>query len=147
MSELKNIAVTAFNNAIDTGEQVILPELAKRIISDNPETVQAEMTALAVKSVLSYLKGIARTEADESGQMEFVGFPTVVSNPSENGFYYQKASFMTYDQLVAGCQMREDNVQRAQEKLNTYKDALETVEPYMKGKNITLADALKKMKI
>jgi hypothetical protein len=146
MSELKKIAAKAFDDAIETDDRVVLPELAQQIIDENPGEVESEMRELVYTSVLKYLKEIANRSADDNGQMELFGFPKVIAIPCDDeGYYYQKAGALKYQQLLSGCKIREENVSRAMSKLNTYREALARVESIMVADDITLAQAVKKL--
>ena len=146
MKELKEAVRDAWNDAIDTNAEIVLPELAGAIIDKNRESLVEWSRQLAFRSILDMLKSMAKTTVDDSGQMELFGFPAVIAIPtSENQDYvYLKSTAARFEQLKAGCFVRENNVQKAQAALDLYHRALELVEPIMDGTDMTLMQAVEK---
>jgi len=143
MSKLKDIVAQEWADAIEQSKEVLLPELAKGIISRHEDAIKEDTRRMVFNAVVKELKSIAKNTTDESGQMELFGFPSVIAIPHDNGFVYLRATAATYEKLVAGCTIRQQNVDRAQTKLDTFKAALAKVEPLMSGTDKTLQDVIK----
>tara|TARA_R110002110_G_scaffold283280_1_gene497544 strand:+ start:1075 stop:1551 length:477 start_codon:yes stop_codon:yes gene_type:complete len=142
MSELTELVTTEWEKALTSNKEVALPKLAETIIESNKEAVQRESRGLVFNAVLKLLKGIAKKTADDSGQLELFGFPSVIAIPSDDGYVYIRATAATFDKLKAGCVIRQANVDRAQIKLDLFKEAIAKVEPVMSGTEMTLMDAV-----
>lgn len=142
MSKLNEIIRSAWEAAINTGKEVKLADLADDIIRENRAALEDEKDRLIRASVLKDLKKIAGATADDSGQMDLFGFPAVIAIPDGADYVYLRATSATYDKLVAGRSIRQENVNRAQSKLDTYNLALRRVKPIMEGTTKTLMDAV-----
>ena len=143
MRELREVVSTRFREALNESGEVELPDLAGKIIRDDPDEVSRESEKLVYTAVLNMLKGIARSSADASGQLELWGFPQVIAVDNGEGYTYMKAVNATYGKLIIGCSIREENVERATAKLDAYREALDKVRPFMEGTQKTLAEVSK----
>ena len=142
MSCLKDIVKTEWDTALDTGKEVRLPVLADAIIENHVDALEEEKNRLFRNAVMDILRGIAKGTADDSGQLELFGFPTVIAIPDGDDYVYLRATNATFGKLQAGCEIRRKNVVRAQSKLDGYLLALRRVKPLMEGTEKTLMEAV-----
>jgi hypothetical protein len=132
--------------ALEEERVVEVPAVAHRVIRDFPELVAPEQDRLIFLSIQREIKQIARQEAEDSSQLTLFGFPSVIAIPvPDDGYHYMQSTKAIWDDLTAGAQVREVNVRRAQQKLDTYNGALAHVRPLMEGTDLTLAQALERL--
>jgi len=73
--------------------------------------------------------------------MKRAGYPVITRADAGDGYRYMKLEKAGWEDLVAGLQIREENVRRAQSKLDTYRGALRQLRPIMEGTNLTFTEA------
>lgn len=86
------------------------------------------------------------TEDDDAEQLTFAGFgglPSAICVQTSDGTYYVRADKATWPELVAGRDVRAENVARAQYRLSAYDETLDTLRPLMAADPaLTVADAV-----
>lgn len=143
MSELRAAVRETWEKALDDERVVEASAVARQVIEGYPELVASERERLIFAAILREIKQIARMETEESSQLSLFGFPSVIAIPvTEDGFTYMRTVKATWEELTQGASIREDNVRRAQVKLDTYNGALEHVRAAMEGTSRTLAEAI-----
>lgn len=143
MSDLRTAVRETWEKALDDDRVVEPAAVAQRVITDYPDLVADEREKLVFAAILREIKQIARQETEDSAQLSLFGFPSVIAIPvPDDGYTYMRSVKATWDELMAGAVIREDNVRRAQQKLDTYRGALERVRPAMEGSSRTLAEAI-----
>ena len=85
---------------------------------------------------------------NDDEQMEFPGFgglPSAIAVQTPEGTYYVRADKATWSELLAGRQVRADNVEAAQRKLDDYDETLDVLRPHMEDRpDLTVADAVRR---
>jgi hypothetical protein len=88
-----------------------------------------------------------RDLSDDDGvaQLSLPGLelPSAIAVQHPDGTYYVRSDKATWDELLAGRQVREANVSAAQAKLDTYDESLDVLRPHMEGTERTVADAVR----
>lgn len=144
--DLRTAVRQTWERALEEEERVEAPVVAQRVITEFPALVADEQERLIFAAILREIKQIARTETEESSQLSLFGFPSVIAIPvPDDGYAYMQAVKARWADLVAGAGVREDNVRRAQQKLDTYNGALEHVRPVMEFTERTLAAAVQEL--
>lgn len=140
---LRDVVRATWERTLDEEREVDVPTVADRIIEEHSAMIQVESVGLIRSAIIREIKDIARSETEQSSQLTLFGFPSVIAVPvPDDGFHYIRATKAHWDELVAGAQVRTDNVRRAQEKLDIYMAALAKVRPVMEGNDATLAQAI-----
>lgn len=148
-SELREAIRETWDRALDDGRVVAIGTVADEVIESNPELVEAEAKALIRRSIVRWIKDLARSEAEATGSLTLFGFPRVIAVPAngyaseDDDYVYMRSLKATWPDIEAGEQLRIDNVRRAQARLDQYRGAKEEVRPLMEGTDRTLADALR----
>jgi hypothetical protein len=141
--DLRTAVRQTWERALDEQETVIVRDVVARVRDDFPDVVESEGERLIDTAIAREVKSIARTEAEQGAQLTLFGFPSVIAIPiPDDGYEYMQAVKARWEQLAAGGQIREDNVRRAQLRLDAYNGALDHVRPVMEGTERTLSDAL-----
>lgn len=147
MSDLHEAVRQTWERALDADHAVSPPDVARKVIEDFPALVKAEEERLIFAAIVREIKAIARLETEQSSQLSLFGFPSVIAIPQsdedEGDFAYMRTTKAVWGELEAGATVRETNVRRAQEKLDTYRAALEHVRPRMQGTGLTFAEFLR----
>ena len=115
---------------------------------NHPDEFAAEqqrmILAAATRAAKEVLRGLS--DEDEPGdepRLPGLDLPYCIAVPRGDAFVYVHTEKATWDDLVAGEQVRADNVARAQKKLDAYRKALDTLRPLMENQpTITVAGAL-----
>jgi len=126
--------------ALEAEHDVDVPTLARKIIADNSELVKEAGQGMILDSLKNYLTRLGRSITDRM-QMEFFGFPPVIAVPVGEGYRWMLREKASWNELVAGKEIRDENIRRANAKADAYQEALETVRPIMEGTNLTFAEA------
>lgn len=148
-SELREAVRAAWDEALDEGHVVVVGAVADRVIAEHADLVQQEADALIRRSLVRWVKDLARSEAEAAGDLTLFGFPAVIAVPAngyaseDDEYVYMRSVNATWHDIEAGEQLRIDNVRRAQARLDQYRGAKEEVRPLMEGTDRTLADALR----
>lgn len=144
MFNLRAVLQSEWEKALDTNKSVSPPEVVDRVIASYPELIREEQERLIREAMLRWVKSLAKDDADGSGQLQLFGFPRVIAVPNgtPEDYRYMRATKATYDDLEAGLQVRDENVERAVAKRDTYMAALEKVRPLLQGTGRTLADLM-----
>lgn len=150
--DLKTVVRETWEQALDASRIVSVAAVADQVIGEYPDLVEVEASHLVRRSLIRWIKGLARTEAEQSSDLTLFGFPAVIAIPivpdeddedaAEDGYGYIRTLKAVWPELTAGSQIREANVRRAVQKLDVYTIALERVRPLMEGTDKTLAEAL-----
>lgn len=151
MSDLSQAAREAWDAALEGAASVTISQVRESVKEQFPDLVELEKEHLFDIALDRILKGFARTEAlSVTYQASLFGFPAIIAVPvspdsdeDEEGYIYMKATNARYDALSAGRHIRAKNVLHAVEKLDAYDSSLAAVEPYMKGTDLTLGEALR----
>ena len=144
-SELKSVTKQEWESALEKQDKVDIPTVAKEIMVRYPEFVARERDRLILDAIKRELTQLARAVV-QGVQLELFGFPSVIAVPEAgDGYLYMKTLKAKWPDLVSGAQIRQENVQRAQQKLDTYQDALDYVRPLMEGTELTFAEATRKL--
>lgn len=143
MIDLRVAIRETWERELDQNRVVEIPSVARKVIGDYPDLVAEEQERLLFAAIVREIKQIARDETETSAQLSLFGFPAVIAIPvTDDGFTYMRTVKATWEELLQGAGIREDNVRRAQSKLDTYRGALEHVRSAMEGTDRTFAEAL-----
>lgn len=86
---------------------------------------------------------------DDDEQLSFTGFgglPSAIAVQTPEGTYYVRADKATWEELLAGEDVRATNVAAAEAKLAAYRETLEQLAPFMSDSpTLTVAEAVAKM--
>lgn len=88
------------------------------------------------------------SDDEDDAQLSIPGmlFPSAICVQSPNGTYYVRSDKATWPELVAGREVRSENVSRARAKLAIYDESLEKVREVMEADHaLTVAQAIEKM--
>lgn len=111
------------------------------------EHAETMVLAMARTIVAKLLRDLTDDDGDE--QMAFPGFgglPSAIAVQSPEGTYYVRADKATWPELLAGRDVREENVARAQVKLDAYNDTLDELRPFMEADHrVSVAEAVDRM--
>jgi hypothetical protein len=64
---------------------------------------------------------------------------------ADTGTYYVRSDKAKWEELLAGRQVRERNVELAQKRLDAYDEALDTLRPHMEDTGRTVAEAVRSL--
>ena len=104
---------------------------------------------LAWRQVRAIVKSIMRERTSDDDQLDQLsipglGFPSAIAIPTgANEFEYVRWDKATWDDLVAGREIRVANITNAQRQLDRYDESLERVRPVMEGSALTGGEAWK----
>lgn len=149
MTDLRDVVRETWDQALDEGRVVAVGTVADKVIEDHTDLVQQEAAALIRRSIVRWIKDLARNEAEAAGALTLFGFPAVIAVPAngyasdDDDYVYMRSLKATWPDIEAGELLRVDNVRRAQARLDQYRGAKEEVRPLMEGTSKTLADALR----
>jgi hypothetical protein len=142
-TDLRTAVRETWQKALESERVVEIPAVARQVIADYPDLIVSEQERLVWTAILKEIKELARQEAEDASQLRLFGFPSVIAIPVlDDGYHYMQSTKAQWVDLIAGAQVRADNVRRAQAKLDTYLGALDHVRPVMEGTERTLAEAI-----
>lgn len=110
------------------------------------EAQQALVRQAATTIVRNLMRDL--TSDDESPQLSLPGLdlPSAIAVQTDTGTYYVRSDKATWSELEAGEDVRAGNVAAAQSKLDTYRESMELLRPFMEGNpSVTVADAVRAM--
>lgn len=132
-----------WERAIEEQDTVVVRDVVERVRTRYPDLVDTESDRLVDAAIAREIKAIARGEAEHGAQLSLFGFPSVIAIPiPEDGYEYMATAKARWEQLVSGGDIRQQNVLRAQQRLDQYNSALDYVRPVMQGTDKTLDAAL-----
>jgi hypothetical protein len=103
---------------------------------------QHAMVLAAARTIVAKLM---RDLSDDDGQQTFdlgdLELPSAIAVQHPDGTYYVRADKATWDELMAGREVRTANVVAAQAKLAAYDESCDVLRPFMEGTERTVADA------
>lgn len=147
MSRLSEIVTQAVDRKLNEG-RVGVSEIVffarneyADAIADESERLVRDALHRMIKKELS-----ARTDDDDDGQdtLPGLGLPSAIYVPGDEE-YYVRSDAATWDELVAGRDVRVENIKHAERRLSQYDDALDRLRPYMEGATCSVAEALRAM--
>lgn len=111
------------------------------------EHAQQLVLASARTIVAKLLRDLTADEdGDEQLSFGFVGLPSAICVQHPDGTYYVRADKATWPELLAGRDVRVDNVARAQVKLDAYNDTLDLLRPVMEANpTLTVSEAVARL--
>lgn len=128
-----------------TVEQVV--GCAYRRHGDAFAEAQQQMVLAAARAIVAKLmRDLTDDDADQLA-LPGLALPSAIAIPAPDGTYYVRSDKATWDELVAGREVRVANVSAAQTKLDAYDESVETLRPFMENDpTITVADAVRSMR-
>lgn len=101
-----------------------------------------QMVLAAAKDIVAKLMRDL-TDDDGPSQLSLPGLelPSAIAVQHPDGTYYVRSDKATWDELLAGRDVRESNVSAALAKLDTYDESLGLLRLYMEGTSRTVAEA------
>ena len=140
-NQLRQAIRDTWHEALESQQRTSIPQVAEAIMPKHDDLIKHQGRALVVAAIKRYLNCLAKIETDRDSLLPF-GFPEVIAIPdSSNGYFYMQTAKARWDDLIAGQRLRDENVLRAQQKLDSYRAALDAVRPIMEGTQLTLAEA------
>ncbi len=140
-NQLRQAIRDTWHAALQSQHRTSIPEVADAIMLKHDDLIKRQGRALVLAAIKRYLNCLAKIETDRDSLLPF-GFPEVIAIPdSSNGYFYMQTAKARWDDLVAGQRLRDENLLRAQQKLDSYRAALDAVRPIMEGTRLTLAEA------
>lgn len=132
---------------LDTEPSVTVEQVVACAYRNHRDEFEADAERMVLQSARSIVAQMMRdfTEDDDE-QLTLPGFglPSAICVQSPNGTYYVRSDKATWPELLAGRQVRADNVTAAQRKLDRYDDALDVLRPLMESHpTVTVADAVR----
>lgn len=115
---------------------------------NHPDEFAAEQQRMILAAATRAAKEVLRGLSDEDDpgdepRLPGLDLPYCIAVPRGDTFVYVHTEKATWDDLVAGEQIRADNVDRAQRKLDSYRKALRRLQPLMEHRpDLTVAAAL-----
>lgn len=101
-----------------------------------------EMVLASARTIVAKLM---RDLTDEDEQQQFdlggLALPSAIAVQHPDGTYYVRADKARWPELMAGRDVRAQNVTAAQAKLAAYDESCDLLRPYMEGTERTVADA------
>src|SRR5207253_6600704 len=91
------------------------------------------------------MKGLTENDNSQLG-LPGLTLPSAIAVPQdeEGGYYYVRTDKAHWPELLAGRELRVENVQRAQAKLDAYEESLRLLRPVMEDDvEMTVGDALR----
>lgn len=133
---------------LNTDPMVSEPAVVAAARASHPEKFDAEVERFIQNSAEAIVRRIfgSLTADDDDAQLRFPGFelPTALCLKQLDGpALWVMTSKATWNQLMAGRQLRAENVERAQHRLDQYDEALRRLRPHMEGHPaVSVADAI-----
>lgn len=139
---------------VDGGSKFEPADVRTQLMHDHPQIIRDHFEHLGNRQLLNEIKSILRAWSEDdhtsNDQMTLPGIalPTAIAIPAENesGYVYRSTSSATFEDLLAAEHVRLKNVERAQARLDQFRESLETLRPYMEhDRLVTVADAIEQM--
>lgn len=103
-----------------------------------------QMVQAAAKTIVAKLmRDLSEDDAPTQLSLPGLGLPSAIAVQTAEGTYYVRSDKATWDELLAGRQIREANVSAAQAKLAAYDESCDLLRPYMEGTGRTVAEAVR----
>lgn len=103
--------------------------------------------ALVLASARTIVAKLMRDLTDDDGQQTLdlgnLSLPSAIAVQHPDGTYYVRSDKATWEELMAGRDVREANVAAAQAKLAAYDESCDVLRPHMEGSNRTVAEAVR----
>src|SRR5690606_2007167 len=98
-----------------------------------------QMVQAAAKTIVAKLmRDLSEDDAPTQLSLPGLGLPSAIAVQTAEGTYYVRSDKATWDELLAGRQIREANVSAAQAKLAAYDESCDLLRPYMEGTGRTV---------
>lgn len=136
---------------LDTEPHVTVEKVVDCAYTRYGDTFREHAEAMVLASARTMVAKLMRdlTEDDDAEQLQFAGFgglPSAICVQTPDGTYYVRADKATWPELVAGRDVRAENVQRAQARLSAYDETMDALRPLMESDpSLTVADAVSLM--
>lgn len=147
MSRLAEIVRDAVDRKLAEG-RTTAGDIAMFAQREHAEEISDESERLVRNALHSQIKReLSRRAEDDDGQdaLPGLGLPSAIYVPSASDDYYVARDAATFEELVAGREVRVDNIRHANQRLAQYDDALDRLRPYMEGTTRSVAEAVRAM--
>jgi hypothetical protein len=109
------------------------------------EEQERMVLASARNAVARLMRDLAENENEQQTFAGFGGLPSAIAVQTDTGTYYVRSDKAKWEELLAGRQVRERNVELAQKRLDAYDEALNTLRPHMEDTGRTVAEAVRSL--
>jgi hypothetical protein len=137
---------------LETEDKVTIEHLVDCAELRHPDAFLAARDKLVAEAARRKAKRVLRDlseDDDDPAQLAIPGLPlpSAIAVPDKTGaYYYVRTDKATWGEVVAGRDVRDRNLQRAQAKLDNYDDALDALRPLMESDPlITVAAAARRL--
>lgn len=133
---------------LDTEPNVTVEQVVGCAYRRHGDAFAEQAQAMVLASARTIVANLMRDLSGEDEQLSIpgLGLPSAIAVPAEAGTYYVRSDKATWPELLAGRQVRADNVAAAQRKLDAYDESVEMLRPFMEGRpEVTVAAALQEM--
>lgn len=118
-------------------------ELAEQFLADNPELARSYLNDLARTAVAKLTKELCEDSPTDKQMSIFGGFPTAIA--IADGVVKATRNCVLND-LGAGLAYRQDNVDRARERLKSYADSMQLYEALRSSDEETVGEVADRVK-
>lgn len=102
---------------------------------------QAMVLAAAREIVAKVMRDLSEDDSPDQLSLPGLDLPSAIAVQHPDGTYYVRSDKATWEELMAGRQVRVANVSAAQAKLDAYDESCEVLRPHMEGTARSVADA------
>lgn len=136
---------------LETEPKVTVEQIVGCAYRRHGDEFAAKAEQMVLASARTIVANLLRDLTDDDGdeQLAFDGFgglPSAIAVQSPDGTYYVRADKATWPELLAGRDIRAENVARAQVRLDAYDSTLDMLRPLMESNpSLTVAQAVARM--
>lgn len=145
-----SILRTCATDLLDTEPTVTVEQVVncayRRHGGEFTDAAEKLILASARAIVANLMRDLSSDEGDAQLTLPGLDLPSALAIPAPSGTYYVRTDKATWTELVLGREVRAENVDRAQAKLDAYDESLETLRPVMEDDpTLSVADALDRL--
>jgi hypothetical protein len=136
------------SDLLETEPTVTVEQVVACAYRRHGDVFESEAERLVLQSARTIVAKLMRelTEDDDQQTLPGLNLPSAIAVRTVDGTYYVRADKATWTELLAGRELRTDNVTAAQVKLDAYNNTLDVLRPYMEHRpEVCLAEALREM--
>lgn len=147
---VRSILRECVTDLLETEPNVTVDQVVDCAYRRHGDAFTAEAEQLILRAARTEVAKLMRdlTDDDEQQTLPGVSLPSAIAVRTANGTYYVRADKARWHELLAGRELRSDNVAAAQVKLDAYDDTVDLLRPYMaEHPDVTVAAALRVMQV
>jgi hypothetical protein len=150
MKAMRSIINEELVRALQAGKQISVPDFSREVMLKYSEEYSAAKEQYSISGFHREVKNALKkmSEDDDSTQLRLpmIDLPSVIAIPIDgSAFVYRAAVFCTWEEVLAGGEVRDENMRKVQAKRDHYYEQIETLRPFMEGTSRTVGEAVEIM--